>query len=97
MFFFFGGLNESLRLREYKEEEEEVEDVNWGQRSDLNFEWKEEFLGSVIGGFEFNGRQISTVDLVLSCGWYLTETVCLGEEGYIHVVHHACGGQSQKS
>ena len=46
--FFFGGLNESLSVREYKEEEEdeeEVEAVNWGQRSDLNFEWKKNSWG----------------------------------------------------
>ena len=45
---FFLGLNESLSMREYKEEEEdeeEVEAVNWGQRSDLNFEWKKNSWG----------------------------------------------------
>ena len=45
---FLGGLNESLSMREYKEEEEdeeEVEAVNWGQRSDLNFEWKKNSWG----------------------------------------------------
>ena len=46
---FFLGLNESLSMREYKEEEEEdeeeVEAVNWGQRSDLNFEWEKNSWG----------------------------------------------------